>query len=304
MNPYSILGVSPNASKKDIKLAYRRLAGKHHPDKGGDKRKFQEIQAAYDLIQSGKADFQRSSTSNDTANQRDQYKEQHDNEAYKKASNQDYSRNDYYEEVFDEKPDNAAKQDTHKNNHANENSNKTEALFNKLKGSMIDGLKILPKLILILTTVFLSPIYIFIWIMLNLTIVYIFYIHVILTDLHWIDAGNWWVFYSLAALAFCLSLYIFLKEGDIADEFFGGWFIAITLALVIALPSITGFLLFNFSQWLMVKFSHQLPWYYYWLSIIISWALFIFIAIKIDLVSRWETYSEYVEKLQETFFDF
>ena len=44
---YSILGVNRDAAPDEIKRAYRRLASQHHPDKGGDKNKFQEIEAAY-----------------------------------------------------------------------------------------------------------------------------------------------------------------------------------------------------------------------------------------------------------------
>ena len=36
MDHYETLGVSKDASKQDIKKAYRKLASKHHPDKGGD----------------------------------------------------------------------------------------------------------------------------------------------------------------------------------------------------------------------------------------------------------------------------
>jgi len=50
MNPYQILGVDTSASQDDIKKAYRRLASQHHPDKGGDTKKFQEIQAAYETL--------------------------------------------------------------------------------------------------------------------------------------------------------------------------------------------------------------------------------------------------------------
>jgi len=51
---YQILGVSRNASEKEMKQAYRRLARKHHPDLNpGDKSaeaKFKEINAAYEVL--------------------------------------------------------------------------------------------------------------------------------------------------------------------------------------------------------------------------------------------------------------
>ena len=47
---YSILGVGKKSTPDDIKKAYRKLAGKHHPDKGGDTHKFQEIQSAYETL--------------------------------------------------------------------------------------------------------------------------------------------------------------------------------------------------------------------------------------------------------------
>lgn len=47
MDYYQTLGVNKNASQEDIKKAYRKLASQHHPDKGGDKAKFQAIQEAY-----------------------------------------------------------------------------------------------------------------------------------------------------------------------------------------------------------------------------------------------------------------
>ena len=49
-NHYQTLGVDQKASPEEIKRAYRKLAGQHHPDKGGDTRLFQEIQAAYDVL--------------------------------------------------------------------------------------------------------------------------------------------------------------------------------------------------------------------------------------------------------------
>lgn len=51
---YQILGVNRNASEKEIKQAYRRLARKHHPDLNpGDKSaeaRFKEMNAAYEVL--------------------------------------------------------------------------------------------------------------------------------------------------------------------------------------------------------------------------------------------------------------
>jgi len=47
---FNTLGVAPDASDEDIKKAYKRLAMKHHPDRGGDQVKFQEIQEAYSTL--------------------------------------------------------------------------------------------------------------------------------------------------------------------------------------------------------------------------------------------------------------
>jgi DnaJ-class molecular chaperone len=48
---YSVLGVAKDATQKDIKQAFKKLAGKHHPDReGGDEGKFKEIQKAYDIL--------------------------------------------------------------------------------------------------------------------------------------------------------------------------------------------------------------------------------------------------------------
>lgn len=50
MDHYATLGVTKNATPDEIKKAYRKLASQHHPDKGGDKVKFQEVQTAYDVL--------------------------------------------------------------------------------------------------------------------------------------------------------------------------------------------------------------------------------------------------------------
>ncbi len=51
---YSILGVAQNATKDDIKKAYRSLAHKYHPDKGGDEARFKEINEAYQILSDDK----------------------------------------------------------------------------------------------------------------------------------------------------------------------------------------------------------------------------------------------------------
>merc|ERR1712087_803785 len=47
---YYTLGVAKDADEKEIRKAYRKLAVKHHPDKGGDEHMFKEINAAYEIL--------------------------------------------------------------------------------------------------------------------------------------------------------------------------------------------------------------------------------------------------------------
>jgi molecular chaperone DnaJ len=49
-NYYDILGVDKKATQDDVKKAFRKLAQKHHPDKGGDEAKFKEITEAYSVL--------------------------------------------------------------------------------------------------------------------------------------------------------------------------------------------------------------------------------------------------------------
>lgn len=55
MNYYKTLGLESNATVEEVKQAYRKLAMKHHPDRGGDEAEFKKIKEAYEAITSGRA---------------------------------------------------------------------------------------------------------------------------------------------------------------------------------------------------------------------------------------------------------
>jgi curved DNA-binding protein len=50
MDHYNTLGVNHTTQPDEIKKAYRKLASKHHPDKGGDPEQFKKIQEAYETL--------------------------------------------------------------------------------------------------------------------------------------------------------------------------------------------------------------------------------------------------------------
>jgi len=49
-NYYDILGVSEDASSDQIKKAFKEIAKKEHPDRGGDEARFKEANEAYDTL--------------------------------------------------------------------------------------------------------------------------------------------------------------------------------------------------------------------------------------------------------------
>jgi len=55
--PYEVLGVSPDASDKELRQAYRRLLRQTHPDTGGDPARFHAVQEAWARV--GEADARR-----------------------------------------------------------------------------------------------------------------------------------------------------------------------------------------------------------------------------------------------------
>lgn len=50
MDYYETLGLKRGASEAEIKKAYRSMAMRHHPDRGGDEKKFKDISAAYEIL--------------------------------------------------------------------------------------------------------------------------------------------------------------------------------------------------------------------------------------------------------------
>ena len=50
MDDYSLLNVSPNATKDEIVKAFRRVALQSHPDKNGTNEDFQMIHDAYQRL--------------------------------------------------------------------------------------------------------------------------------------------------------------------------------------------------------------------------------------------------------------
>lgn len=76
-DPYEVLGIDRNASKDDIKKAYRELAKKYHPDRYSDnplndlaEEKFREVKEAYDTLMNGANDSFGSSSSYNYNNSR------------------------------------------------------------------------------------------------------------------------------------------------------------------------------------------------------------------------------------------
>lgn len=47
---YEVLGIAKTANENEIRKAFKKLAIKHHPDRGGDAEKFKEVNAAYEVL--------------------------------------------------------------------------------------------------------------------------------------------------------------------------------------------------------------------------------------------------------------
>lgn len=83
---YDILGINKNADQNEIKKAYRTLAVKHHPDKGGNEEEFKKIAEAYEVL----SDEQK----------RNQYDQFGDDQWNKSAPRQDFNPYDIFSQFF------------------------------------------------------------------------------------------------------------------------------------------------------------------------------------------------------------
>jgi DnaJ-class molecular chaperone len=50
MSYYDLLEITRDATQEEIKKAYRKMAVKHHPDKGGDEEVFKKVSEAYTVL--------------------------------------------------------------------------------------------------------------------------------------------------------------------------------------------------------------------------------------------------------------
>lgn len=86
---YRILGIDRNATQDEIKKAFRKLAHKHHPDKGGDEKEFAKISEAYQVL----GDKQRRT-------QYDQFGTSFNGQGFDFGNFQDFDLGDIFEDMF------------------------------------------------------------------------------------------------------------------------------------------------------------------------------------------------------------
>lgn len=109
LDPYSVLGVSRDASDEEIKKAYRKLSRKYHPDaninnpnKDQAEEKFKEIQQAYDQImkerEHGSSGFGGYQEYGGFGQRREQTYQ--DEEAIRRQAAANYVQNGYYQEAM------------------------------------------------------------------------------------------------------------------------------------------------------------------------------------------------------------
>jgi len=74
MSLYDILGINKDASEEDIKKAHRKQVKQHHPDAGGTKESYQQVQLAYDVLKD-KSRREKYDSTGETEKPRDAFQE-------------------------------------------------------------------------------------------------------------------------------------------------------------------------------------------------------------------------------------
>ena len=100
MNPYQILGVSPDATDEEIRLAYRALAKKYHPDNYVNNpladlaaEKMKQINTAYDEIRRMRAGGSQSASPSGSASARSEA------DAYRSSANENDPQAAIYRQI-------------------------------------------------------------------------------------------------------------------------------------------------------------------------------------------------------------
>ncbi len=106
-DPYSVLGVSRNASDEEIKKAYRQLSRQYHPDaninnpnKAEAEEKFKEIQQAYDQIMKEREYGTQGGTYGGFGGFAGRQTEYQDEESLRRQAAANYIQNGHYQEAL------------------------------------------------------------------------------------------------------------------------------------------------------------------------------------------------------------
>ena len=107
---YQILNIGQEASPEEIKEQYLKLALLHHPDKGGDREKFKDINLAYKILSDAKKrkkyDTSLASTIDELRQTENRDTDYHQSDKFVKAGTEEFDQEKFNEEfknTLDEK---------------------------------------------------------------------------------------------------------------------------------------------------------------------------------------------------------